>query len=119
MLVAKFIRLAFVRLPPSMSLPLSLLSTDLTPHFPPRKKCYRLGNLQTLTQIVHGLQLDAVERLHKTWARVPAWEMRKLRGMQAFVSHLRNVRLRPAGCLSLSLSLTLSRGGGRWGGHDR
>ncbi|TNY24131.1 hypothetical protein DMC30DRAFT_413608 [Rhodotorula diobovata] len=66
MLVAKFIRLAF--------------------------KCYRLGNLQTLTQIVHGLQLDAVERLHKTWARVPAWEMRKLRGMQAFVSHLRNFK---------------------------
>ncbi|GAA5891516.1 hypothetical protein JCM8208_007309 [Rhodotorula glutinis] len=66
MLVAKFIRLAF--------------------------KCYCQGNLQTLTQIIHGLQLDEVERLHKTWARVPAWEMRKFRGMQAFASHLRNFK---------------------------
>ncbi|GAA5839110.1 hypothetical protein JCM9279_002599 [Rhodotorula babjevae] len=66
MLIAKFIRLAF--------------------------KCYCQGNLQSLTQIIHGLQLDEVERLHKTWARVPAWEMRKFRGMQAFASHLRNFK---------------------------
>ncbi|KPV72035.1 uncharacterized protein RHOBADRAFT_56170 [Rhodotorula graminis WP1] len=66
MLIAKFIRLAF--------------------------KCYCQGNLQTLAQIVHGLQLDDVERLNKTWARVPAWEMRKFRGMQAFASHLRNFK---------------------------
>ncbi|GJN93811.1 hypothetical protein Rhopal_006869-T1 [Rhodotorula paludigena] len=66
MLVAKFIRLAF--------------------------KCYCQSNFQTLTQIVHGLQIPDVERLHKTWARVPAWEMRKFRGMQVFVSHLKNFK---------------------------
>ncbi|BGP43229.1 Guanine nucleotide exchange factor lte1 [Rhodotorula kratochvilovae] len=66
MLIAKFIRLAF--------------------------KCYCQSNLQTLTQIVHGLQIQDVERLHKTWARVPSWEMRKFRGMQVFVSHLKNFK---------------------------
>ncbi|KDE02730.1 hypothetical protein MVLG_06744 [Microbotryum lychnidis-dioicae p1A1 Lamole] len=65
-LIAKFIRLAF--------------------------KCYCQSNFQTLTQIIHGLQLHDVERLNKTWARVPSWEMRKFRGMQVFVSHLKNFK---------------------------
>ncbi|SCZ99861.1 BZ3501_MvSof-1269-A2-R1_Chr12-3g03548 [Microbotryum saponariae] len=65
-LIAKFIRLAF--------------------------KCYCQSNFQTLTQIIHGLQLHEVERLKKTWARVPSWEMRKFRGMQVFVSHLKNFK---------------------------
>ncbi|EGU11422.1 hypothetical protein RTG_02580 [Rhodotorula toruloides ATCC 204091] len=65
-LLAKFIRLAF--------------------------KCYCMSNFQTLTQIVHGLQIPDVERLRKTWAKVPSWEMRKFRGMQVFVSHLKNFK---------------------------
>ncbi|GAA5931143.1 hypothetical protein JCM1841_002115 [Sporobolomyces salmonicolor] len=65
-LIAKFIRLAF--------------------------KCYCHSNFQTLTQIVHGLQIRDVERLGKTWAKVPSWEMRKFRGMQVFVSHLKNFK---------------------------
>ncbi|GAA6053756.1 hypothetical protein JCM3770_005102 [Rhodotorula araucariae] len=66
LLIAKFIRLAF--------------------------KCYCQANLLTLAQIVHGLQIQDVERLHQTWARVPSWEMRKLRGMQVLVSHLKNFK---------------------------
>ncbi|GAA5888349.1 hypothetical protein JCM6882_008589 [Rhodosporidiobolus microsporus] len=66
LLIAKFIRLAF--------------------------KCYRIANLQTLTAIVHGLQIPDVERLKRTWAKVPAWEMRKFRGMQEFTSHLKNFK---------------------------
>ncbi|BGP27425.1 Guanine nucleotide exchange factor lte1 [Rhodotorula toruloides] len=65
-LLAKFIRLAF--------------------------KCYCMSNFQTLTQIVHGLQIPDIERLRKTWAKVPSWEMRKFRGMQVFVSHLKNFK---------------------------
>lgn len=56
------------------------------------QKCYCQSNFQTLTQIIHGLQSPDVERLKKTWARVPTWEMRKFRSMKIFVSHLRNVR---------------------------
>ncbi|GAA5827869.1 hypothetical protein JCM11251_007711 [Rhodosporidiobolus azoricus] len=66
LLIAKFIRLAF--------------------------KCYRIANLQTLTAIVHGLQIPDVERLKRTWAKVPAWEMRKYKGMQEFTSHLKNFK---------------------------
>ncbi|GAA5960922.1 hypothetical protein JCM3765_007540 [Sporobolomyces pararoseus] len=63
-LIGKFIRLAF--------------------------KCYCQSNFQTVMQIVHGLQIPHVERLRKTWAKVPSWEIRKLEGMLRFVSHLRN-----------------------------
>lgn len=66
-LVSKFIRLAF--------------------------KCYCQSNFQTLTQIIHGLQSEDLERLRKTWDRVPTWEMRKFRNMQLFVSHLKNFKL--------------------------
>ncbi|GAA5861991.1 hypothetical protein JCM8547_001550 [Rhodosporidiobolus lusitaniae] len=65
-LVAKFIRLAF--------------------------KCYCACNYQTLCQIVHGLLHQDVERLRKTWAKVPSWEIRKFRGMREFVSHLKNFK---------------------------
>ncbi|GAA5930656.1 mitotic regulator LTE1 [Sporobolomyces koalae] len=63
-LIGKFIRLAF--------------------------KCYCHSNFQTVMQIVHGLQIPHVERLRKTWAKVPSWEIRKLEGMQRFTSHLKN-----------------------------
>ncbi|GAA6014526.1 hypothetical protein JCM10207_001635 [Rhodosporidiobolus poonsookiae] len=56
-------------------------------------KCYCQSNFQTLTQIIHGLQIPHVERLKKTWAKVPAWEMRKFHGMQNLVSHLSNFKL--------------------------
>ncbi|BGP19865.1 Guanine nucleotide exchange factor lte1 [Rhodosporidiobolus nylandii] len=65
-LIAKFIRLAF--------------------------KCYCQSNFATMVQLVHGLQIPHVERLRRTWAKVPAWEMRKFRGMQEFVSHLKNFK---------------------------
>ncbi|GAA5820200.1 hypothetical protein JCM10212_004917 [Sporobolomyces blumeae] len=63
-LIGKFIRLAF--------------------------KCYCLSNFQTVMQIVHGLQIPHIERLRKTWSKVPSWEIRKLEGMQRFISHLKN-----------------------------
>ncbi|GAA5990430.1 hypothetical protein JCM10908_007368 [Rhodotorula pacifica] len=66
LVIAKFIRLAF--------------------------KCYCQHNLQTMTQIVHGLANPDVERLRKTWARVPSWELRKLNGMKTFCGHLRNFK---------------------------
>ncbi|KAM0786187.1 hypothetical protein ACM66B_006994 [Microbotryomycetes sp. NB124-2] len=50
-------------------------------------KCYCQSNFQTLTGIMAGLQLPEVERLHRTWSRLPSWEMRKFRGLQTFVSH--------------------------------
>ena len=56
------------------------------------QKCYRQNNFQTLTQIVHGLQLAAVERLRATWSRVGNWELRVFRDLKAFTSHLRNFR---------------------------
>ncbi|KAK4705281.1 hypothetical protein P7C70_g924, partial [Phenoliferia sp. Uapishka_3] len=65
-LMAKFIRLAF--------------------------KCYCQNNFQTMTQIIHGLGLPDIERLRKTWARVPLWEMRKYRGMATFVSPVKNFK---------------------------
>ncbi|KAM0749403.1 ras GEF [Meredithblackwellia eburnea MCA 4105] len=65
-LIAKFIRLAF--------------------------KCYCQNNFQTMTQIIHGLGVPDIERLKRTWARVPAWEMRKFRGMKTFVSATRNFK---------------------------
>lgn len=46
-----------------------------------------------MTQIIHGLGLPDIERLKRTWARVPVWEMRKYRGMATFVSPVKNVRL--------------------------
>ncbi|GAA5911341.1 mitotic regulator LTE1 [Sporobolomyces salmoneus] len=52
--------------------------------------CYCQSNFQTVMQIVHGLQVPHVERLRKTWAKVPSWEIRKLEGMQRFISHLKN-----------------------------
>ncbi|KAK4049988.1 Guanine nucleotide exchange factor lte1 [Microbotryomycetes sp. JL201] len=50
-------------------------------------KCYCQSNFQTLTGVMAGLQLPEVERLRKTWSRLPSWEMRKFRGLQTFVSH--------------------------------
>lgn len=64
------------------------------------KKCYRQSNFQTVTQIVHGLQMPEVERLKKTWTRVPKWEMREFKGLRIFVSQGKNVSL---GSLTLEL----------------
>lgn len=90
LVLAKFIRLAFVRLllsDPSPSYAGMLISSVTAP-----QKCYCQHNLQTMMQVVHGLAHPDVERLNKTWTRVPSWEMRKLNGMKTFCSHLRNVR---------------------------
>lgn len=62
------------------------------------QKCYCQHNLQTMMQVVHGLAHPDVERLGKTWAGVPSWEMRKLNGMKKFCSHLRNVSQAFASC---------------------
>lgn len=44
-------------------------------------------------QFVHGLLHPDVARLHKTWGRVPAWEMRKLDSMKDLCGQTGSVRL--------------------------
>jgi len=53
-------------------------------------KCYEQHNHATLTQILVGLQFPAVERLHKTWARLPAKQRRIFRDLKTFTSPSRN-----------------------------
>ncbi|GAA5980921.1 hypothetical protein JCM11641_005485 [Rhodosporidiobolus odoratus] len=55
-------------------------------------KCFAQNNLQTLTQIIHGLQIPDVERLKKTWTKVPRLEMQRFRALKGFVSHLKNFK---------------------------
>ena len=50
-------------------------------------------NFQTVTQIIHGLQSHSIERLKKTWIRVPTFEKRLFGQLKLFCSHLRNFRL--------------------------
>jgi GDP/GTP exchange factor required for growth at low temperature len=57
-----------------------------------RQKCYRQSNFQTLTQLIHGLQSVFVERLAKTWARVPTWEQRVFKDLKMLTSHVGNFR---------------------------
>ena len=59
----------------------------------PSQKCYRIYNFQTVTQLVHALQSPDVERLKRTWQRVPAYEMRLFSTLKYFCSHLKNFRL--------------------------
>ena len=42
---------------------------------------------------MHGLQSADIERLKRTWNRVPAYEMRLFGQLRFFCSHLRNFRL--------------------------
>ncbi|KAE8232561.1 hypothetical protein CF326_g2404 [Tilletia indica] len=53
-------------------------------------KCYEQHNHATLTQILLGLQFPAVERLHKTWARLPAKQRRIFKDLKTFTSPSRN-----------------------------
>ncbi|KAK0526576.1 Guanine nucleotide exchange factor lte1 [Tilletia horrida] len=53
-------------------------------------KCYEQHNHATLTQILVGLQFPAVERLHKTWARLPAKHRRIFKDLKTFTSPSRN-----------------------------
>ncbi|KAH8917978.1 ras GEF [Atractiella rhizophila] len=55
-------------------------------------KCYTQYNFQSVTQIVHGLQTTPVERLRRTWRRVPKWETAVYRDLKTFTSHLRNFK---------------------------
>jgi GDP/GTP exchange factor required for growth at low temperature len=50
-------------------------------------------NFQTVTQIIHALQLPAIERLKKTWSKVPSFEMRLFSQLKFFCSPLRDFRL--------------------------
>ncbi|KAK0554641.1 Guanine nucleotide exchange factor lte1 [Tilletia horrida] len=49
-------------------------------------KCYEQHNHATLTQILVGLQFPAVERLHKTWARLSAKHRRIFKDLKTFTS---------------------------------
>ncbi|KDN39851.1 ras GEF [Tilletiaria anomala UBC 951] len=55
-------------------------------------KCYQVANFASMTQIVFGLQSPWVERLHRTWTRIPPWEMRILRDLRTLTSPTRNFR---------------------------
>lgn len=48
--------------------------------------CYRQGNIETLCQIMFGLQSPWVARLQKTWARVALWELRAFDALRRFTS---------------------------------
>lgn len=50
-------------------------------------------NFQTATQIVHALQLPSIERLKKTWSKVPSFETRLYSQLKFFCSPLRDFRL--------------------------
>lgn len=50
-------------------------------------------NFQTATQIVHALQLPSIERLKKTWSKVPSFELRLFSQLKYFCSPLRDFRL--------------------------
>lgn len=51
-----------------------------------------MRNFASVAQIVFGLQSPWVERLHRTWAGVPAWAMRILRDLRALCSPAKNFR---------------------------
>lgn len=48
--------------------------------------CYRQGNIETLCQIMFGLQSPWVARLQQTWARVALWELRAFDALRRFTS---------------------------------
>lgn len=50
-------------------------------------------NFQTATQIVHALQLPSIERLRKTWIKVPNFETKLFDQLKFFCSPLRDFRL--------------------------
>lgn len=50
-------------------------------------------NFQTATQIVQALQLPSVERLKRTWSKVPSFEMRLFSQLKFFCSPFRDFRL--------------------------
>lgn len=58
-----------------------------------RQKSYQMYNFQTVTQIVHALQLPSIDRLKKTWSKVPSFETRLFSQLKFFCSPLRDFRL--------------------------
>ncbi|GAA93801.1 uncharacterized protein L969DRAFT_84749 [Mixia osmundae IAM 14324] len=56
-------------------------------------KSYQLSNLQTMTQIIHGLQTDPVIRLRRTWHRLPGWETKLFNNLKILASSSHDFRL--------------------------
>ncbi|WFD23282.1 Guanine nucleotide exchange factor lte1 [Malassezia equina] len=48
--------------------------------------CFRQGNMETLCQIMFGLQSPWVARLQRTWSRVALWELRAFDALRRFTS---------------------------------
>ena len=48
--------------------------------------CYRQGNMESLCQIMFGLQSPWVARLQQTWDRVAMWELRAFEALRRFTS---------------------------------
>ncbi|WFD26614.1 Guanine nucleotide exchange factor lte1 [Malassezia nana] len=48
--------------------------------------CFRQGNMETLCQIMFGLQSPWVARLQQTWAKVALWELRAFDALRRFTS---------------------------------
>lgn len=48
--------------------------------------CFRQGNMETLCQIMFGLQSPWIARLQRTWAKVALWELRAFDALRRFTS---------------------------------
>lgn len=48
--------------------------------------CYRQGNMESLCQIMFGLQSPWVARLQQTWEQVSMWELRAFEALRRFTS---------------------------------
>ncbi|WFD19665.1 Guanine nucleotide exchange factor lte1 [Malassezia caprae] len=48
--------------------------------------CFRQGNMETLCQIMFGLQSPWVARLQRTWGQVALWELRAFDALRRFTS---------------------------------
>ncbi|KAG0021187.1 hypothetical protein BGZ80_002902 [Entomortierella chlamydospora] len=64
-----------------------LKTTDLEQRV---KTCYNHSNFSSLTQIMVGLQVFEVSRLHRTWARVRSQEKKIMHELMEFTSMSRN-----------------------------
>lgn len=48
--------------------------------------CYRQGNMESLCQIMFGLQSPWIARLQQTWEHVSTWELRAFEALRRFTS---------------------------------
>lgn len=48
--------------------------------------CYRQGNMESLCQIMFGLQSPWIARLQQTWEQVSLWELRAFEALRRFTS---------------------------------